>query len=105
MNMRFNIALLALLGFLPFGMTTAVLADAGQNVEVNAAVAPLNAQALQPCPQPLDKKLNTAQTSPADCCKGHKGVCGCRAGKIICCDGTASTQPGCTCHGDDGLLE
>lgn len=40
-----------------------------------------------------------------NCCAGHKGVCGCRAGKIICCDGTASTEPGCTCHGDEGFIE
>jgi hypothetical protein len=40
-----------------------------------------------------------------NCCTGHKGVCGCRAGKIICCDSTASTEPGCTCHGDEGFTE
>jgi hypothetical protein len=39
------------------------------------------------------------------CCKGHKGVCGCRAGKIVCCDNTASTEPGCTCHGDEAVVE
>mgnify|MGYP001767332492 CR=1 FL=1 len=38
-----------------------------------------------------------------DCCKGHKGICGCRAGKIVCCDNTVSTEPGCTCHGDDAM--
>ncbi len=41
------------------------------------------------------------EVSQADCCKGHKGVCGCRAGKIVCCDNTAS--PSCTCHGDSGI--
>lgn len=40
-----------------------------------------------------------------DCCKGHKGICGCRAGKIVCCDGTASTEPGCTCHGDEAVAD
>lgn len=40
-----------------------------------------------------------------NCCTGHKGVCGCRAGKIICCDNTRSTEPGCTCHGDEGVVE
>jgi hypothetical protein len=40
-----------------------------------------------------------------DCCKGHKGICGCRAGKIVCCDNTVSTEPGCTCHGDEGFTE
>lgn len=40
-----------------------------------------------------------------NCCKAHKGVCGCRAGKIVCCDNTTSNEPGCTCHGDDGVPE
>lgn len=40
-----------------------------------------------------------------DCCKGHKGICGCRAGKIVCCDNTVSTEPGCTCHGDEAIIE
>jgi len=35
-----------------------------------------------------------------ECCKGQKGVCGCRAGKIVCCDGKFSE--GCTCNRDDG---
>ena len=39
------------------------------------------------------------------CCKDHKGVCGCRAGKIVCCDNTTSNEPGCTCHGDEGVAE
>ena len=34
------------------------------------------------------------------CCKGQKGVCGCRAGKIVCCDGKFSEN--CTCNRDDG---
>jgi hypothetical protein len=42
-----------------------------------------------------------AQVSQAECCKGHKGVCGCRAGKIVCCDNTVS--PNCTCHADSGV--
>ena len=99
MNMRFAIILLAGLAFVP--MT--VPAHAGQAADAITAEAP--SQAPMPCPQPGDKKLNLAQTSPADCCKGNKGVCGCRAGKIICCDRTPSDQPGCTCHGDDGFLE
>ena len=40
-----------------------------------------------------------------ECCKAHKGICGCRAGKIVCCDNTTSTEPGCTCHGDEGVAE
>lgn len=34
------------------------------------------------------------------CCKGQKGVCGCRAGKIVCCDKTFSDT--CTCNRDEG---
>lgn len=51
----------------------------------------------QACPT-ADKRIDTAQVSQSDCCKGHKGVCGCRAGKIVCCDNT--TSPNCTCHSD-----
>lgn len=46
-----------------------------------------------------------AQFAPAECCKAHKGICGCRAGKIVCCDGSTSKDPGCTCHGEDGFVE
>jgi hypothetical protein len=33
------------------------------------------------------------------CCQGRKGVCGCRAGKIVCCDG--SFAQGCPCNRDE----
>jgi hypothetical protein len=105
MNLRFKMAFAALLAFAPFIMPTAVLADAGQAIEASATHAAVKAPASQPCPLAGDEKLNMAQTSPADCCKGHKGVCGCRAGKIVCCDGTTSAQAGCTCHGEEGFLQ
>ncbi len=57
--------------------------------------------ALQSCPERNTDRLDVAQVSQTDCCKGHKGVCGCRAGKIVCCDGTASLD--CTCHSDWGV--
>jgi hypothetical protein len=60
------------------------------------------APAVNPCPV-LGERVNLAETSQSECCKGHKGVCGCRAGKIVCCDGTASAT--CTCHGEDGFIE
>jgi len=41
---------------------------------------------------------NTAQQQPA-CCKANKGVCGCRAGKIVCCDKTFAD--GCTCNSEE----
>lgn len=58
--------------------------------------------ALQACPPSSERGFDTAQVSQSDCCKGHKGVCGCRAGKIVCCDNTVSLN--CTCHGDQGLV-
>lgn len=56
----------------------------------------------QVCPAPASG-FNLAQIAQTECCKGKKGICGCRAGKIVCCDGSASTHPGCTCHGDEGV--
>lgn len=54
-------------------------------------------QLLAACPP----EALLAQVNQSDCCKGHKGVCGCRAGKIVCCDNTVSAN--CTCHGDSGM--
>lgn len=75
-----------------------------------ARAADLQAQTPEPvttaasvCPNGVDRSLRLAQGLPLDCCKGHKGVCGCRAGKIVCCDGTVSKDPNCTCHTDSGL--
>lgn len=56
-----------------------------------------NSAVMSPCPP----EALLAQVSQSDCCKGHKGVCGCRAGKIVCCDNT--TSPNCTCHADTGV--
>jgi hypothetical protein len=50
------------------------------------------------------KGMQLAQIQTA-CCKAHKGICGCRAGKIVCCDNSTSKEPGCTCHGDEGIVE
>lgn len=50
----------------------------------------------------LSGNLQIAQLA---CCKKNKGVCGCRAGKIVCCDNTPSNEPGCTCHGDEAMVE
>jgi len=77
------------------------LAPAAAEPTVNLApvVAQSEAASLQACLANA-KGMKLAQI---DCCKGHKGICGCRAGKIVCCDNTASTEPGCTCHGDDGF--
>lgn len=97
--LRFRIALMAFLASVSFAAPSAALADVGQAAEAAAA----KPQASQTCPAPGDKKLNLAQAAQTECCKGNKGVCGCRAGKIVCCDSTAS--PNCTCHGEDGFQE
>lgn len=55
---------------------------------------------LTECPAPTQAD-RFAQVNQSDCCKGHKGVCGCRAGKIVCCDNTASAS--CTCHAESGV--
>jgi len=34
-----------------------------------------------------------------NCCKANKGICGCRAGKIVCCDKTFAE--GCSCARED----
>lgn len=81
------------------GLATTFNAPAGDGGTPSPAPAAQTTQ--KACPLPADARPNLAEVSQTDCCKGHKGVCGCRAGKIICCDGTAS--PNCTCHGDDGL--
>jgi len=77
------------------------LQAASSNVAEQTAQATATQQeipALQTCPMPTGQRIDTAQVSQTDCCKGHKGVCGCRAGKIVCCDNTIS--PTCTCHSD-----
>lgn len=74
-----------------------------ENVDasVQAAMSGVLKEAtLQACPAP-GQAINLSQVSQTDCCKGHKGVCGCRAGKIVCCDNTVS--PSCTCHADSGI--
>lgn len=48
---------------------------------------------------------NGTHVAQIHCCKANKGICGCRAGKIVCCDRTASNEAGCTCHGDEGVIE
>ena len=32
------------------------------------------------------------------CCSHHKGQCGCKGGRVTCCDGTVS--PSCRCEAD-----
>lgn len=74
----------------------------GLSGQSNQAVPGPEKSAMQSCPLP-GQPITLAQVSQADCCKGHKGVCGCRAGKIVCCDGSVSAVPNCTCHADSGM--
>ena len=95
MKLRLGVFLLAVLAVLQSG---SLLADTGSAM-LDRAVAQSEMAVLEACPAPaVQPRLDTAQVSQADCCKGHKGVCGCRAGKIVCCDNTASLT--CTCHSD-----
>jgi hypothetical protein len=102
MNARIRIALAALLALAtlsPLPATADALPDSG----LPATSASVAAQPMAGCQSPIDQRIDLAQGMPLDCCKGHKGICGCRAGKIVCCDGTVSKDPNCTCHSDWGI--
>jgi hypothetical protein len=92
MRLHLSLAFAALL----FAAAPAFAADKPASVDLQAASAPAACAA--------DAKSNPHLAQLA-CCKAHKGVCGCRAGKIVCCDNTVSNEPGCTCHGDEGIVE
>ncbi|PIV89381.1 MAG: hypothetical protein COW48_00770 [Hydrogenophilales bacterium CG17_big_fil_post_rev_8_21_14_2_50_63_12] len=93
MKMPIKLLLLATLIY-----SGALLADTDGAAASTQSPAPAALSLPQACPAPVGQRLATAQVSQADCCKGHKGICGCRAGKIVCCDNTIS--PTCTCHSD-----
>ena len=95
-------SLLAVLAFVP----TCFLLPAAADSAADHAPAAMQLETITPqaCPANLEG-LSRTQVVQLDCCKAHKGVCGCRAGKIVCCDNTTSAEPGCTCHGDEGIPE
>jgi hypothetical protein len=99
MRFRSPIILFALLAFAPTFFALPAAADS--TVKSTSVAATLEAISPQACPANA-KGTHVAQLN---CCKDHKGLCGCRAGKIVCCDGTVSKEPGCTCHGDEGVAE
>ncbi len=103
MNIRLPIVLFALLAFAQslFMLPAAAESTAPANAP---AVVQQGTSAPQACPTNL-KGANLAQVATTECCKDQKGICGCRAGKIVCCDSKPSTHPGCTCHGDNGFIE
>lgn len=91
--------LLATLAFVIAGF--ALPAIAAPSLEAPTAAA----QTETLSPEACLAKAKGDQLAQIDCCKGHKGICGCRAGKIVCCDNTVSTEPGCTCHGDEAVAD
>ena len=91
-----------LLVLLAFALTSFMLpAAADSTVDRTPAAAQLEMISPEAC----FAKAKGDKLAQIDCCKGHKGICGCRAGKIVCCDNTVSNEPGCTCHGDEGFVE
>jgi len=91
--------LLAILAFVP--ALSSLPATADSTVKNPSLAATLETISPPACTASA-KGPHVAQIN---CCSAHKGLCGCRAGKIVCCDGTVSTEPGCTCHGDEGATE
>lgn len=92
-------SLLALLAFAPAFFALPAAADSSARALLSAASH--DAATTQACLA----HAKGDRVAQINCCSGHKGVCGCRAGKIVCCDNTRSTEPGCTCHGDEGVVE
>lgn len=103
MNSRLPIVLFALLTFAQSLFLLPAAAESAAPINPPAALQQ-SASTPEACPANL-KGANLAQIATTECCKDQKGICGCRAGKIVCCDGKPSTHPGCTCHGDEGFAE
>lgn len=94
-------SLLATLAFVAAGFALPAAADSSVDTTPAATQqAPISPEACIA----NAKGMQLAQIQTA-CCKAHKGICGCRAGKIVCCDNSTSNEPGCTCHGDEGVAE
>ena len=95
--MRFLVSVLLL-----FAVTFAVAGDATVKAGPGTAALAASAQGgSQACLESAVKSGKSVQAAQAACCAKNKGVCGCRAGKIVCCD--KSFAPGCTCAQDDPL--
>jgi len=62
-------------------------------------VATAQVSQSQSCGEAVQSGASGERLAQQGCCKGQKGVCGCRAGKIVCCDGKFSE--GCTCNRDE----
>lgn len=101
MNARHALVLTALLALAGLAATPVLAAAPEPTATVLAASASVTTSTE--CRSSAGGRIDLAQGMPVDCCKGHKGICGCRAGKIVCCDGTVSKDPNCTCHADSGV--
>jgi len=79
------------------------LAHAGDTAIVpNPPVAATAASSAQSCAENTAGGAAAGQLAQGGaCCKANKGVCGCRAGKIVCCD--KSFAANCPCNRDDPL--
>jgi len=67
---------------------------------VNTTPAAATQAGEQACLEAAAKSGATDRMAQASrCCAKNKGVCGCRAGKIVCCDKTFAS--GCTCNQDE----
>lgn len=96
-------SLLALLALAPAFLMLPAAADS--TAGGTPAATPQTTMSAEACvAQAQGKGMHLAQIQTA-CCKAHKGICGCRAGKIVCCDNSTSKEPACTCHGDEGVVE
>ncbi|MGA0025560.1 MAG: hypothetical protein ACO3F9_13070 [Burkholderiales bacterium] len=84
------------------------LASAGDTTTVaTPATTPVAAAAVQggeqSCLEAAARSSGAERMAQAGrCCAKNKGVCGCRAGKIVCCDKSFAT--GCTCNQEDPQL-
>lgn len=96
-------SLLALLAIVPAFLMLPAAADSTTG-SPPAATQQKTISAEACIAQAQGKGMHLAQIQTA-CCKAHKGICGCRAGKIVCCDNSTSNDPACTCHGDEGVVE
>ena len=101
MNIRLPTLLFAVLAL----AQSVCLLPAAADSTVDPSPAGMQQQAISPEACLANAKgMHLAQIQTA-CCKDHKGICGCRAGKIVCCDNSTSKEPGCTCHGYEGVAE
>ena len=55
----------------------------------------LGGSALTDCPGGISGEYNMFSVERRGCCSHHGGVCGCKNGRALCCDGGLSPSCGC----------